>query len=95
MLIALPLLISTAFAIPPYMQDRYGIAGPWCFVRSLNYNCTPTGETFQLAFYGMYMALGVAGIVASLIFSVVYFKLSTSFKEVRHLLKRTLCVLVF
>ena len=47
-----------------------------------------------MTFYDMYMALGVAGIVASLIFSVVYFKLSTSFKEVRHLLKQTLCVLV-
>ena len=94
-LIALPLFISTAFAVPPYIQDRYGIAGPWCFVRSLNYNCTPTGEVFQKAFYGMYMALGVAGIVATVIFLVVYCKLSSSFKEVRYLLKRTLCVLVF
>ena len=93
--IVLPLLISTAFAVPPYKQQRYGIAGPWCFVRSLSDDCKPIGKEFQLAFYGMYMALGVAGIIACLIFSVVYFKLSSSFKEVRYLLKRTLCVLVF
>jgi len=43
----------------------------------------------------MYMTLGVAGIVASLIFLVVYFKLANSFKEVCHLLKWTLCVLGF
>ena len=48
-----------------------------------------------MAFYSMYMALGFAGIVASLIFSVVYCQLATSFRDVRQLLKRTLCVLVF
>ena len=95
MYIALPVLIATAFAVPPYKQQRYGIAGPWCFVRSLSDDCEPIGKEFQLAFYGMYMALGIAGIVACLIFSIVYFKLSSSFREVRHLLKRTLYVLVF
>lgn len=93
--ITLPVLISTAFALPPLVQHRYGIAGPWCFVRSLNDSCFPSGYAIQMAFYGMYMALGVAGIVASLIFSVVYFKLVASFREARHLLKRTLYVLVF
>ena len=94
-LIVLPILISTAFAIPPYVQGRYGIAGPWCFVRSLNYNCTPTGKVIQLAFYSMYMALGVAGIAVTVIFLLVYCKLSTAFREIRILLKRTLYVLVF
>ena len=93
--IVLPLLIATAFSMPPYKQQVYGIAGPWCFVRSLSDDCEAIGKLFQLTFYGMYLALGVAGIVATLIFSVVYFKLSASFREVRHLLKRTLYVLVF
>ena len=93
--IVLPALVSTAFALPPYIQNRYGIAGPWCFVRSLNKDCEPSGKVIQMAFYGMYMSLGVAGIIASLIFSIVYFKLANSFKDVRHLLKRTLYVLVF
>ena len=93
--IVLPALVSTAFVLPPYLHNRYGIAGPWCFVQSLNSDCEPTGKATQMAFYGMYMALGFAGIVASLIFSVVYFKLATSFRDVRRLLKRTLCVLVF
>ena len=95
MYIAIPVLISTAFALPPFIQQKYGIAGPWCFVRSLNDDCEPTGFTTQMTFYGMYMTLGVAGIVASLIFSVVYFKLASSFREVRHLLKRTLYLLAF
>ena len=93
--VAIPVLISTVFALPPLFQRKYGIAGPWCFVRSLNDDCKPTGFTAQMAFYAMYMTLGVAGIVASLIFSAVYFKLSSSFREVRHLLKRTLYLLAF
>ena len=44
----------------------------------------------QMAFYGM-LALGVAGIAATVIFLLVYCKLSTAFREVRILLKRTLC----
>ena len=91
----LPVLISTAFALPPYIQDKYGVAGPWCFVRSLNDDCEPKGFAIQMTFYGMYLSLGVAGIVASVIFSIVYFKLANSFNEVRYLLKRTLYILGF
>lgn len=52
-IIFLPLLTLTAFATPPYREKRYGIVGPWCFVRSLDYNCTPTSGTFQMTFFGM------------------------------------------
>jgi len=94
--VAIPVIISTIFALPPLlMKGKYGIAGPWCFLRSLDHSCDPIGGSAQMAFYGMYMTLGVAGIVASLIFLVLYFKLANTFKEVRHLLKRTLCVLGF
>ena len=92
---SLPVVVSTAYALPPYEKRSYGIAGPWCFVRSLNNDCEPIGKNIQLAFYSMYWALGVSGIAASLIFLVVYFKLSNSYKEARHLLKRTLLVLAF
>lgn len=93
--IVLPALIATAFSLPPYLHNNYGVAGPWCFVQSLNSDCEPTGKATQMAFYSMYMALGFAGILASLVFSVVYCQLATSFRDVRQLLKRTLCVLVF
>lgn len=93
--ISIPVLVSTAFALPPFLQQKYGIAGPWCFVRSLNDACEPSGYSTQMTFYGMYMTLGVAGIVTSLIFLIVYFKLASSFREARHLLKRTLYLLGF
>lgn len=97
-MILLPISIATAFVVPPYIQNRYGIAGPWCFVQSvtnINGTCYATGKTIQTTFYGMYMAVGAAGILASVIFTIVYFRLSVTYKEARLLLKRTLIVLVF
>ena len=93
--VALSLLISTTFALVPYVKKSYGVAGPWCWVRSLNENCEPSGFLTQMIFFSMYMAVGVVGIAASLIFSIVYVKLSTSLREARQLLKRTLYVMVF
>ena len=94
--ILLPVFIATAFSLPPYKQDKYGIAGPWCFVRSLDDECQPSGMKSQMTFYGMYIGVGVAGIVASLVvFLILYCRLSNHFREVRHLWKHTLYLLAF
>ena len=93
--IVTPLLISTTFAVFPYVKRSYGVAGPWCWVVSLNGDCEPSGFVTQMVFYSMYMAVGVVGIAASLVFLIVYFKLATSFREARQLLKQTLYVMVF
>ena len=90
--IALPVLISTGFAVFPYVKKSYGVAGPWCWVRSLNDRCEPSGFVTQMAFYSLYVSVGVVGMAASLVFAVIYFKMS---KEARHLLKKTLYVMIF
>ena len=90
--IALPVLISTGFAIFPYVKKSYGIAGPWCWIHSLNECCEPSGFATQMAFYGLYVSVGIVGMAASLVFVIVYFKLS---KESRHHLKKALYVIIF
>ena len=90
--IALPVSISTSFAIFPYVKKSYGVAGPWCWVRSLNDHCEPSGFVIQMAFYSLYVSVGVVGMAASLVFAIIYFKMS---KEARHLLKKTLYVMIF
>ena len=92
MYIALPVIISIGFAVIPYVKKSYGIAGPWCWVRSLNEHCEPSGLVTQMVFYGLYMLVGIVGMAASVVFAVVYCKLS---KESRHLLKKPLYVLIF
>ena len=90
--ISLPIIISTGFAVIPYVKKSYGVTGPWCWVQSLNEHCEPSGFAAQMAFYGLYVSVGVVGMVASLIFVVIYFKLST---ESRHHLRKTLYVMIF
>ena len=43
--IVTPLLISTTFAVFPYVKRSYGVAGPWCWVVSLNGDCEPVSYT--------------------------------------------------
>ena len=43
MYIVVPLSISIGFAVFPYVKKNYGIAGPWCWVCSLNEKCAPSG----------------------------------------------------
>ena len=92
MYIFLPVTISTGFAVIPYVKKSYGIAGPWCWIQALNKHCEPSGFAAQMGFYGLYVSVGIAGMAASLIFVVVYFKLST---ESRHHLRKTLYVMIF
>lgn len=93
--VLLPVFISTAFAFQAYIMKSYGIAGPWCFVKSLNGDCQPVGFLIQMVFLGMNVAVGIVGIAASVTFIIVYFKLASSYREARHLLKKTLYVMVF
>ena len=91
--IVLPLLISVLFAIYPYAKKNYGIAGPWCWVLSLNEECAPFGFVAQMIFYSLYMLVGIVGMAVSLVLhAVIYCKIP---KESRQLLKETLYVLIF
>lgn len=90
--IALPLGISTAFAVFPYVKKSYGVAGPWCWVRSLNDQCEPSGFVTQMTFYSLYVSVGVVGMAASLVFAFIYCKMS---REARHLLRKTLYIMIF
>ena len=43
-----------ALAVPPYIKGLYGIAGPWCWVQSLE-DCKPTGLVTQMVFFSINM----------------------------------------
>ena len=90
--ISLPIIISTGFAVFPYVKKIYGVTGPWCWVHSWNEHCEPSDLATQMASYVLYVSVGIVGMAASLIFVVVYFKLPT---ESRHHLRKTLYVMIF
>ena len=76
--ILLPILLSFAFALFPYFDNNYGLAGPWCWIRSVDDECKSIGMRDQMIYFGLYEAVGVIGLTPSLVFSIVYCKLATA-----------------
>ena len=70
--IMLPVLLSFPIAYVPYRNNNYGLAGPWCWVRSIDENCKSVGMRDQMIYFGLYWAVGAIGIIINIIFSVVY-----------------------
>ena len=91
----LPVLLSFVFALVPYFDNNYGLAGPWCWVRSVDDECKSVGLRDQMIYFGLYEAVGIIGLTTSLVFSIVYCKLAASFREAKGLLKRTLILMSF
>ena len=96
LLVLVPILLAFAYTWEPYIfGNRYGLAGPFCWIRSVDDQCQHVGTRDQMIYYGLYEILGITGILAHIIFAVVYCRLAASLKEARHLLRQTLIVMVF
>lgn len=95
MFIILPVMGSFALSIWAYIGGEYGLAGPWCWIKSVDENCHPYDFQFQMLYYWIYETIGVCGLIVSVVFSIVYCRLSRTFQEARQLLRRTLCFMIF
>ena len=93
--ILLPVVLSFPIAYVPYRNNNYGLAGPWCWVRSIDENCKNVGMRDQMIYFGLYWAVGATGIIINIIFSIIYHNLTGTFKEARKLLKLTLILMGF
>ena len=91
----LPIILAFVLAWLPYVDGNYGIAGPWCWIRFVDDKCEAIGLKNQMIFYGIYDIVGIIDIITSLIFVVVYCRLSTEFREARRLLRKTLILMLF
>ena len=96
LLTLLPVVLAFIFSWEPYIGgNRYGLAGPFCWIRSEDENCHHVGTRDQMIYYGLYEILGFTGIIAQIVFAVIYCRLASSLKEARYLLRQTLIVMVF
>ena len=93
--VLLPILLSFPIAWVPYNNNNYGLAGPWCWVRSIDDNCRSVGMRDQMIYFGLYWTVGAVGVIINLTFSVVYHRMTATFKEARKLLKLTLILMGF
>ena len=96
LLTLLPVLLAFIFSWEPYIGGNgYGLAGPFCWIRSEDEECHHIGTRDQMIYYGLYEILGFTGIIAHIVFAIVYCRLASILKGVRYLLRQTLIVMVF
>ena len=63
----LPILLSFDYSWEPYIGgNHYGLAGLFCWIRSVDKNCTHVGTRDQMIYYSMFEVLGIAGITVQL-----------------------------
>ena len=94
--IILPVIIATVIAVTLLVrkQEGYGIAGPRCWVQPRNGECKPSGMVIQMVIFILHIIVNAVGISAIFVLSVIYFKISSSVKDARSLLKQTFYVMI-
>ena len=94
------LMIPLTFLWVPYIHHDFGLAGAWCWMRTINDNCTSVGFEDQLIYaYSIYQGVGVFGVIVTIVLSVVFCRLVYKYQERRQLhmitLRRTLILMGF
>lgn len=94
--VILPVLVAFAYEWGPYVDKKYGLAGPWCWIKSVDENCTSIGLRDQLIYdYAFYEGAGVIGVVLFITIIVVYCKIASTFRDAKILLRKALTLVIF
>lgn len=89
--VAVPILLSFIYSARPLTTGKYGLAGTWCWIKSVDENCTHVGLVSQMVFgHGVKIFVGATATIIAIVYTVIYFKLSSTFQAPRALLKKTL-----
>ena len=85
------------YALVPYFTHNYGLAGAWCWVKSLDANCSfsLSGLLEQVVHsYGFSLLNSTIALILMVAIAIVYCRLSSTLVELRLLAKKTFFVLV-
>ena len=95
MYVILLVLLSFVYAWIPYIHNNHGLAGAWCWVRTMDDNCTVVGLVDQvMTGYVIYVTTGLFGGVMIIVIVIMYCKLPPTLREARLLLKKTIIILI-
>ena len=96
--VVLSVFVTICYAFVPFFTKNYGLAGPWCWIRAIDENCTvsTSGLINQiLNGYVFYVPGSIIGLVLLIGIAVLYCRLpSTLGNESRLLLKKTFFVII-
>lgn len=73
--VGLIFLFPLTFNWIPFLDNRYGIAGPWCWIRMDDGNCTTNVYGWALRYLLWYVPLVVTIVVTVLLYVAIYWKI--------------------
>ena len=68
----------------PFDHHTYGLAGAWCWIMSVDVNCTDIGTRDQMLYFGPLIVLTTLNIVLTLIICLILCNAARRFQETRH-----------
>ena len=93
------IIIPLTYQWVPFIQGNYGLAGPFCWIRSIDENCIVVGGQVQLAFYITAEVLSMISLIAAVVLAIVYCRIACKYKAVRNqqtkLVRQTLLLMCF
>lgn len=94
----MPTILALPLALMPLLHDKYGVAGPWCWIRSVNENCSVDGVglKYQIAYFGLQELIGVIGLIVAVIIYMAFCRGVPAFTVIfQRLMKQTLILTIF
>ena len=90
--VVLLVVVTFVYGAEPYIRGKYGLAGAWCWIVSLDENCkrTNSGLLEQLASYVFILTVGI---VLMIFTAITYCRMPSNVKDVQQLLRKTFVIL--
>lgn len=83
--VSIAIFLPPAVGWVPFIRGTYGLAGAWCWIRTINNDCSDAGFWDQTILY--YIPLAIASIfnmVASVVIAGIFCISACAYKETRH-----------
>ena len=75
--------IPFTFTWIPFLHGNYGLAGPFCWIRGMNENCTVVGLQDQVSFYSIAETTGLISLIAAVVLAFAFCGIACKYKTVR------------
>ena len=78
-------LIPIVYLWKPLLDENFGVAGAWCWMRTLNEDCISVGFLEQVFYaYILCVVAHIFNLISILLLAGIFYRLARNYREVRH-----------
>ena len=94
------ILFPVVYLWVPFSHGNFGLAGAWCWMRTINEDCISVGFVDQLLYvYILVGGVNIFSVVSTLVLAIIFCRLARNYTEIRHQhwnrVKKTLVLMAF